>query len=104
MAHLPVESGPKREENKDKPKSNHFFSVKALRRPTLEAQPKIGQFGPSWGAAAPRERSLPFLARSGPNFVGCLLPPLQTSVACASRKTWYGGWQFAQDREACKEA
>ena len=36
--HLPAESGPEREENKDKPKSNHFFSAKALHRPTLEAQ------------------------------------------------------------------
>jgi hypothetical protein len=108
MAHLPAESGPEREENKDKPKSNHFFSAKALHRPTLEAQRRspaeMGQFGPSWGAATPRERPLPFLARSGPNFTSCLLPSLQTLVACASWKTWYEGWQFSQDREACKEA
>jgi len=37
-AHLPAESGLEREENIDKPKSNHFFSAKVLHRPTLEAQ------------------------------------------------------------------
>jgi hypothetical protein len=106
-AHLPVESGPEKEENKDKPKSNHF-STKALHRSTIEAQrsalSKMGQFVPNNGAAAPRGWPSPFLTRSSPNFVGCFLPPLQTSVGCVSWKKWCGKWQFAQGRKACKKA
>jgi hypothetical protein len=64
----------------------------------------MGQFGHNKGAAAPRGRPCPFLARSGPNFTGCFLPPLQMPVACVSQKKWYGGWRFAQGRKACKEA
>jgi hypothetical protein len=47
--HLPAESGPEREENKDKPNSNHLILAKALHRPTLEAQrSSTTKDGPVW--------------------------------------------------------
>jgi hypothetical protein len=107
MVHLPAESGPEREENKDKPKSNHFIA-KAPYRPTLEAQrTSPTENGPIWpqkGAATPRDWLLPYWLLLAPSFAGCFLPPLQCQLHGCFAEDLHGQWRSYQDRKACKEA
>ena len=97
--------GSKREENKDKPKSNHLISVKCPHRLTQEVQRRSPtEDGPIQGDWWCSRTSHPYLVCSGPNFVGCLLLPLQRRLHAYFRWIGMEGWWFAQDRKACKEA
>ena len=88
----------------DKPKSNHLISVKCPHRLTQEVQRRSPtEDGPIQGDWWCSRTSHPYLVCSGPNFVGCLLLPLQRWCHVYSRGiVWRNGGLLKIGRHARK--